>query len=1106
VLERENLQGKGKLQNGFTTLLERFQHTWTDLRWHGISRQIQAILILVAIVFFISRYYIIADPHDSQVMLLSLAPVVLAGYFFGQRWGLVTSLVVIGLHFSLFHLEGGQDFFELIGNGGIWGFVALLTAGMGIGRLSDLRKELKRELDSYKRSEQSLQVNLEIDRQSVGNSPNAIFSIDQSGKIQSWNQACSETLQYGDEILGEAYQDLLWDETSRIKIEERLVEVFERGSSYNDLELSYRSKNGSRRFMLSRLYPLMKDDGFVQGGVIANTDITERVQAEQELEQSRERYRSLFEGVPVGLYRTTPDGKILDASPSLVEMLGYANLESLQSISAGHIYVNPNDRDKESQLLERTGMVRDFDLQLRRSDGTAIWARDSVRAVRNGDGEVLYYEGSLEDISLRKRAEEAERQQRILSEALRDVAAALNSTLRFDGVLDRILTNIGRVVPHDAALIMLVEAGSAYPVRVQGYEAGGPSTTGPVARLVIADTPTLCKMSETKQPLVIPDTRNHPGWVDFPQSRWLRSYAGAPILIKGETVGFINLNSATEGFFSDEHGERLKAFADQAATAIENARLFGEVQGYARQMALLNDITHAAISAPDLPSMMQRLADKLGELIGADGAYLTLWDPAKGAPIPMAAFGVCREIYPSLPVKPGEITLTASVLKAGKVLIVEDISKSPYISPGIAGRSLEGCLVALPLIADGKKLGAAMISFIEEHQFTPDEISLCEQAAGQIALAISKMQSLEVQRQRTTQLSRANGLIMALGHVASQIESVADPDEVMGTLGAELKKLGIYCLIALRVKESENLKVCYLSIESGIISQVEKLAGMSTREYRVSPENFPQFHAVIQDRRAIYSADMIPFFSSAQPELPSSIRRRISKIVGITHETKNIFLPLIAEEQVLGVLMMWGKDLEESDLPAAALFASQVAIAMENARLYIRTQQLAITDDLTGLYNRRGLYELGQRETDRALRFGFPISVIMLDIDHFKQINDRFGHDNGDQVLRVLADRCKRNTRSVDIVGRYGGEEFVILLSESDLKTAYQVAERLHQHVVSDPVHTDAGEVNITVSLGVSSVSEEICTLSDLIRSADQAMYKVKESGRNGVVVMGTEH
>lgn len=1004
MLEQENLQGRGKLQNAFSRLLARFKHSWT------------------------------------------------------------------GSH------------------------------------LSDLRKGPRREPDPQEQNDPFLRDHMEIDRQFVENSPNPIFTVDRSGKIQRCNRAFKEIFRYDDEIFGETYQSLLWDETNRSKVDERLREIFERGNSYNDLELSYRSKNGSQLFMSSRLYPLLNEDGSTREGVIANTDITEWVEAQKELKESRERYRSFFEGVPVGLYRTTPEGEILDASPSLVEMLGYANLESLQCVSASNIYLDPNDRERERQLLECTGMVRDFDLQLRRSDGTTIWVRDSVRAVRNDDGEVLYYEGSLEDISSRKQAEDSERQQRILSEALRDVAAALNSTLRFDEVLDRILTNIGRVVPHDAALIMLVEEGVAYPVRVQGYEAGGPSTTGPVARLVIADTPTLYKMTETKQPLVISDTQNHPDWVDFPQSRWLRSYAGAPILIKGETVGFINLNSATEGFFSAEHGERLQTFADQAATAIENARLFGEVQGYARQMALLNDITHAAISAPDLPSMMQRLADKLGEMISADGAYLTLWDADKGEPIPMAAFGVCRDRYPSLQVDPGEITLTASVLEAEKVLIIEDINKSEYISPDIAGRSSEFCLVALPLIADGKKLGAALISFIENHNFTPDEISICEQASGQIALAISKMQSLEMQRQRTSQLSRANDLIMALGHVASQIESVADPDEVMGTLGAELNKLGIYCLIALRVEDSDIMRVRYLSLEPSLISLIEDLAGLSIRAYYFSPENFPKFQAVIGERRGVYSADMIAFIKSVLPDLSSSTRKEISEILSVTSETKNICLPLIAEEQVLGVLLMWGQDLEESDLPAAALFASQVAIAMENARLYMRTQQMAITDDLTSLYNRRGLFELGQREIDRALRFNYPTSVIMLDIDHFKQINDRFGHDIGDEVLRVLAERLKSNIRAVDIVGRYGGEEFVILLSDSNLKTAYHVAERLHQRVVDDPIETEAGVVEITVSLGVSSVSNEIRSLSDLITSADQAMYQAKESGRNSVVVISREN
>lgn len=178
-------------------------------------------------------------------------------------------------------------------------------------------------------------------------------------------------------------------------------------------------------------------------------------------------------------------------------------------------------------------------------------------------------------------------------------------------------------------------------------------------------------------------------------------------------------------------------------------------------------------------------------------------------------------------------------------------------------------------------------------------------------------------------------------------------------------------------------------------------------------------------------------------------------------------------------------------------FADQAAVAIEHAHLYAALQQQALTDEVTQIYNRRGLLELGQHELDRALRFHRSLSALMFDIDHFKQVNDTYGHPVGDQVLRILAERCRGNIREVDIFGRYGGEEFVILLVENDLKTAANIAGRLCRAVDQFPFDTTVGSIHITISIGVASLNENTADLSGLIWRADQALYGAKAQGRN---------
>ena len=163
-------------------------------------------------------------------------------------------------------------------------------------------------------------------------------------------------------------------------------------------------------------------------------------------------------------------------------------------------------------------------------------------------------------------------------------------------------------------------------------------------------------------------------------------------------------------------------------------------------------------------------------------------------------------------------------------------------------------------------------------------------------------------------------------------------------------------------------------------------------------------------------------------------------------------------------------------------------------------QKMAVTDSLTGLLNRRHFFELAEHELRRAKRYARPLSAIMLDVDHFKQINDTYGHTVGDRVLREVAQVCMRETRNVDVLGRYGGEEFVIVLPECETRAACEVAERLRQSIAELSVDTPSGPVQVTASLGVASLSDPSTTLDALISAADTALYSAKRGGRDNVV------
>jgi diguanylate cyclase (GGDEF)-like protein len=162
---------------------------------------------------------------------------------------------------------------------------------------------------------------------------------------------------------------------------------------------------------------------------------------------------------------------------------------------------------------------------------------------------------------------------------------------------------------------------------------------------------------------------------------------------------------------------------------------------------------------------------------------------------------------------------------------------------------------------------------------------------------------------------------------------------------------------------------------------------------------------------------------------------------------------------------------------------------------------LASTDALTGLHNRRAFLALANNEWERFQRYGRPLSMLMVDADHFKSINDNFGHDVGDKVLAQLASHCSDARRGSDIVARLGGEEFAILLPETDLASAALVAEKLRSSIGAQTVEVDGTNIAITVSIGVAVAKRSISDLDDLIKRADMALYAAKRGGRNRVAL-----
>jgi diguanylate cyclase (GGDEF)-like protein len=393
-----------------------------------------------------------------------------------------------------------------------------------------------------------------------------------------------------------------------------------------------------------------------------------------------------------------------------------------------------------------------------------------------------------------------------------------------------------------------------------------------------------------------------------------------------------------------------------------------------------------------------------------------------------------------------------------------------------AGESPARALLLVPLQTPRGLVGA--LSIWRASPVDPllqEDLTFWQDVADRAALAIENARLYEDEVQRNRQLN-------ALNDATAALLSTLDLEELLGR---------ILDSVQTAIPAAER-GVLYLVAPSTGRLEVRATSGFNDpRIRRTGLLRNNQSRRAMRERRPLLIADTAEAGAQGEDAEMESFRSAI-------------FAPLLLGDEVLGTLSLSAsrpKAFQQADLQLLVSFAATTTAALHNAMLHAELQKIAVTDPLTGLLNRRGMLEQGRLEVERSQRTGKPLSAVMIDIDHFKEVNDRYGHSTGDLVLCSLADRCRSLIRTVDIIGRYGGEEFAILLPETDMFQAAAIAERLRIAVESEPFFTEEGPVSITVSLGVSRAARVGADLQALIDQADMALYQAKQGGRNRVEI-----
>jgi diguanylate cyclase (GGDEF)-like protein len=282
-----------------------------------------------------------------------------------------------------------------------------------------------------------------------------------------------------------------------------------------------------------------------------------------------------------------------------------------------------------------------------------------------------------------------------------------------------------------------------------------------------------------------------------------------------------------------------------------------------------------------------------------------------------------------------------------------------------------------------------------------------------------------------------------------------------------------------------------------MLKPVEKLTGTTFKGFRFPVTQGTFYEQIITGGETIL---LSPYAKAVEEALPAPLRPLASAIVQMLDLKEGIGARLNVGGKPYGMLTITGAGLTEDDRQAVSIFANHISIAIEKTLLFHRVQEMAITDSLTGLYNHRHFHELLDMEAKRARRYKHCLSLVMSDIDHFKSVNDTFGHPVGDTVLKSVAEILTKAARETDQVARYGGEEFALILPETSDSEAAVIAERIRRAVEDKEIVAHSTSIRFTISLGVTTTQAgQEGVVQDLVQRADEALYEAKRLGRNRV-------
>lgn len=668
--------------------------------------------------------------------------------------------------------------------------------------------------------------------------------------------------------------------------------------------------------------------------------------------------------------------------------------------------------------------------------------------------------------------ESLEQQANESSALFRASTALLSTGSDIDSLAEQIVQTVHRDFTTAHCAVLLIDESNFLLHRIA--QAGYP-TTNPSPLNFKDITGITINVIKQKKPVYVPDVKLETNY--FVGSNLTRSEFDIPLIIDNKVIGILNMESSELDGFNVRARRVLITYAERAAIALENARLFMKLQKREYQITLFNRITQISLETSDLQEMLKIQASLLLETFSPIGVMFCFSNPYLRKISNGYAISTAPKTDRILKELVNDNTFSIKLADFPNSVITDDT-----IHKGITREKFQNPFKAYilhSLNADKIHLGTVAIGYLESREFDPAEVAFFEQAANQIALAIAKNLSIAVANEHAREaesLREATSTLTSTLNLQEILEKILDaaagaiPSAQRGLLFLYDPEKQIFIVRAQYGYLDPQVFAIRLNKNQG-------LAGKAAAEKRAL-----RFNDVRDEK--------IPLISNQNEES--------------SRQNSWIVAPLIQQGKIFGVIELSATDTDvfsENDLQVLVSFADTVTAAIQNAQLHSEVQQIALTDALTGLYNRRGFVEFGQREILRSLRTSAPLSMLLIDVDYLKQINDDYGHLAGDQILQEVAECCRQTFRQIDLISRYDGDEFAILLPDTPLDHAKEAAERFRKSISNHIFEIQGIPNKLTASVGVAKFNKSQNSITDFFDLTDKALYSAKKKGRNTIAV-----